>query len=361
MKGESIQQTWQEDENMHEAMFYQTGRDDNVICNLCSHQCHIKPGKRGICGVRENRNGTLYSLVYGRLVSENTDPIEKKPLFQFLPGSRSYSIATVGCNFHCQHCQNFEISQFPHVHGGEIAGRERTARSVVESAVQAGCASISYTYVEPTIFYEFAHDCARLAHEQQLKNVFVSNGYMTPEVTRHLAPVLDGINIDIKAFTDDFYTKVCKARLQPVLDNVRLMHELGVWVEVTTLLIPGLNDSEEELRAIARFIKGVDAGIPWHVTAFYPTYKMTDRNPTPVKTLRMARTIGLEEGLRFVYEGNIPGQGGENTNCPSCGREQITRFGFSIGQNRLRNGCCSDCGEKIEGVWNNASHSNHNG
>ncbi len=336
---------------MHEAMFYQAGKEGEVICNLCNHHCHIKEGKRGICGVRENRNAKLYSLVYGRLVAENVDPIEKKPLFQFLPGSRSYSISTVGCNFHCLHCQNFNISQYPHLQGGEINGRERTPESVVKEAMQADCASISYTYVEPTIFYEFAYDCATLAHEQQLKNVFVSNGYMAPEVTRHLSSVLDGINIDIKAFTDDFYKKVCKARLQPVLDNVQLMHELGVWVEVTTLIIPGLNDSPEELREIARFVKGVDPGIPWHVTAFYPTYKMMDPAPTPVETLRRARDIGLEEGLHFVYEGNIPGEGGENTYCPSCGTELISRFGFNIRQNRVVKGCCYECGKKIDGVW----------
>ncbi|MEA3469169.1 MAG: AmmeMemoRadiSam system radical SAM enzyme [Thermodesulfobacteriota bacterium] len=336
---------------MHEALFYQAGKEGEVICGLCNHHCHIKVGKRGICGVRENRDGKLYSLVYGRLVAENVDPIEKKPLFQFLPGSRSYSISTVGCNFHCLHCQNYSISQYPHLHSGNISGRERTSESVVEDAVQANCASISYTYVEPTIFYEFAYDCAKLAHERQLKNVFVSNGYMAPEVSRHLSSVLDGINIDIKAFTDDFYRKVCKARLQPVLDNVQLMHELGVWVEVTTLLIPGLNDSPEELRKIARFVKEVDPGIPWHVTAFYPTYKMMDRDPTPVEILRRARDIGLEEGLRYVYEGNIPGEGGENTYCPSCGTELISRFGFNIRQNRVVDGCCCDCGEKIEGVW----------
>ena len=336
---------------MHEALFYQTSGKDTVICGLCSHRCHIKVGRRGICGVRENQNGKLYSLVYGRLIAEHEDPIEKKPLFHFLPGSRSYSISTVGCNFQCLHCQNYDISQYPHLYEGEISGIERTPESVIKAAVQADCASISYTYVEPTIFYEFAHACSELAHKQQLKNIFVSNGYMTPEVTRHLAPVLDALNIDVKGFTDDFYKKVCKARLQPVLDSVQLMHDLGVWVEVTTLLIPGLNDSEEELRDIARFIKGVDPGIPWHVTAFYPTYKMLDRKPTPVQTLRRARDIGLEEGLHFVYEGNVPGEGGENTYCPSCGTELITRFGFSIRQNRLDNGDCSKCGEQIGGVW----------
>ncbi len=336
---------------MQEAMFYQVGEGNEVICELCSHRCHIKDGKRGICGVRENRDGVLYSLVYGRLIAEHIDPIEKKPLFNFLPGSSAFSISTVGCNFHCLHCQNYDISQYPHSHYGETAGNERTAETVVEKAARAGCASVCYTYVEPTIFYEFAADCALLAHERQLKNVLVSNGYMTPQVTRHMAPLLDGINIDIKAFTDDFYKKICRARLQPVLDNVRLMHELGVWVEVTTLIIPGLNDSADELGGIARFIKSVSPAIPWHVTAFYPTYKMLDREPTPASTLRRARKIGLDEGLHYVYEGNIPGEGGENTYCPACGTELIQRFGFNIRQNNLTDGRCGKCGEQLAGVW----------
>ena len=336
---------------MKEALFYEAGEEGKVLCNLCSHRCRIKPGKRGICGVRENRDGTLYSLVYGRLVAESLDPIEKKPLFHFLPGSQSYSISTVGCNFHCLHCQNFHISQYPHLHGGEVKGNLRSADEVVAAAERSGCRSISYTYVEPTIFYEFARDCAVLAHERGIRNVFVSNGYMTPEVTRDLAPLLDGINIDIKAFSDDFYKKVCTARLQPVLDSVSLMHELGVWVEVTTLIIPGLNDSDEELHGIARFIRSVDPAMPWHVTAFHPTYRMTDREPTPPETLQRARNIGLGEGLRYVYEGNIPGMGGENTFCPSCGARVIGRFGFSIREVRMRDGRCAKCGEPVSGVW----------
>ncbi len=336
---------------MKEAGFYTSGKENSVICELCNHHCHIKQGKRGICGVRENRDGVLFSLVYGRLIAEHIDPIEKKPLFNFLPGSRAFSISTVGCNFRCLHCQNYDISQYPHAHNGEIAGTERTPEAVVEEAIRTGCASVCYTYVEPTIFYEFAYDCSLLAHDRQLKNVFVSNGYMTPEVTRHLAPVLDGINIDIKGYTDNFYKKVCGARLQPVLDNVKLMHELGVWVEVTTLIIPGWNDSTEELQDIAKFIYSVSPTIPWHVTAFYPTYKMMDRDPTPVATLRKAREIGLAEGLHYVYEGNIPGEGGENTYCPDCGTELISRHGFSIRQNNLRDGCCSKCGKQLAGVW----------
>lgn len=237
------------------------------------------------------------------------------------------------------------------MHDGDIIGTQRTPEEVVEAADRSGCRSISYTYVEPTIFYEFAYDCAVLAHRKGIKNVFVSNGYMSPEITRHLAPVLDGINIDVKAFTEDFYKKVCKARLQPVLDNVKLMHELGVWVEVTTLIIPGLNDSTDQLKGVAQFIKSVDPAIPWHVTGFYPTYQMTDREATPVSSLRKARDIGLTEGLRFVYEGNRPGEGGENTYCPACGMELVSRFGFSILHIRMQGNRCPECGEHIEGVW----------
>lgn len=336
---------------MKEAMFYEAGKQKDVICGLCSHHCHIKEGKRGLCGVRENRAGVLYSLVYGRLIAESIDHIEKKPLLHFLPGSKAYSISTVGCNFQCLHCQNYDISQYPQANNLTIAGKERTAIAIVDEAEHSGCASVCYTYVEPTIFYEFAYDCSVLAHKRGLKNVFVSNGYMTSQVTRHLAPILDGINIDIKAFTDDFYKKVCKARLQPVLDNVRLMHELGVWVEVTTLVIPGRNDSPEELRAIARFVKSVSPDIPWHVTAFHPTYKMQDSKPTPIATLRKAREIGLEEGLHYVYEGNIPGGGGENTFCPGCDAELISRYGFTVRRNTLVDGRCKTCKRPIAGVW----------
>ena len=336
---------------MHEALFYQPTEGDGVLCGLCHHRCHIAAGHRGRCGVRENREGRLLSLVYGRLVSDNIDPIEKKPLFHFLPGSRSLSIATVGCNFQCLHCQNYQISQYPFLHKGEITGAVRSPQSVVDEAVGSGCASISYTYVEPTIFYEFAYDCAQLAHKQGVKNVFVSNGYITPEPARQIAPFLDGINIDLKAFSEGFYQKVCKARLEPVLENIRLFRELGVWVEVTTLIIPGLNDSEDELRSIARFLKGVSADIPWHVSGFHPTYKMVDRPPTPASTLQKARQIGLAEGLRFVYEGNVVGSGGEDTHCPGCGTLLIHRSGFSSQQGAMASGQCGTCGLSIAGVW----------
>ncbi len=336
---------------MKEALFYEKKADNIVKCGLCSHHCKIKPGKRGICAVRENQDGVLVSLVYGRLISMNNDPIEKKPLFHFLPGSKSYSIATVGCNFRCLHCQNWQISQYPRLNNGQIVGEEVSPQDVVQDAILRGAKSISHTYVEPTIFYEMAYETGKIARSRGLKNCFVSNGYMTAETARHSVSFLDAINIDLKAFTDRFYKEVCHARLQPVLDSIKLMHELGIWVEVTTLIIPGWNDTEEELRDIARFIRDVSPAIPWHVTAFHPTYKMMDRPATPVSILRKAREIGLNEGLRFVYEGNIPGEGGENTYCPACGEEIIARYGFSIMENRLKDGKCPKCGEKIEGIW----------
>jgi len=336
---------------MHEARFFEKLEDGKVKCHLCAHACTIDPGKRGICAVRENRDGTLYSLVYGRLISGNADPIEKKPLFHFLPGTRSYSIATVGCNLQCQHCQNADISQYPHSHDGDVAGTNLTPDQVVAKAVASGSASIAYTYTEPTIAAEFAQDTARLAREKGLRNVFVSNGFMTEASATAMADVLDGDNIDLKSFSDRFYRKVCKAKLQPVLDTITRMKKLGVWVEVTTLLIPGLNDSDEELRDIAQFLHATGPEIPWHVTAFYPTYKLLDRPPTPLATLRRAREIGLAAGLRYVYTGNIPGDPGENTFCPGCDHLLIERSGFSIRQNRIVDGVCPECGVRVDGVW----------
>ena len=327
------------------------GEKKTVECYLCSHRCHIKDGRRGICQVRENREGVLYSLVYGKLISQNVDPIEKKPLFHLLPGSLSYSIATVGCNFRCSHCQNYDISQYPRMHDGAVIGTSVTPEQVATSAQEYGCQSISYTYIEPTIFFEFAYECAQLAHERGIKNVFVSNGYTSSEATKKIAPFLDGNNIDLKAFTDKFYREVCGAKLAPVLETIELMKELGVWVEVTTLVIPGWNDTDSELKEIARFIKGIDPEMPWHVTRFHPTFKMTDRGATPSSTLQRARQIGIAEGLKYVFVGNIPGEDGENTICPQCGEKVVERMGFSIMSQNLANGKCGNCGHSIAGVF----------
>lgn len=334
---------------MKEAMFYEKLEKEKVRCFLCAHHCIISGDKRGICGVRENRKGTLYSLVYGKLISMNIDPIEKKPLFHFLPGSTSMSIATAGCNFRCMHCQNYDISQYPKKHT-DIPGNDVSPEEVISAAERAGCRSISYTYTEPTIFLEFAYDSARLARERGIKNVFVSNGYTTPEATRVIAPFLDANNIDLKG-GDEFYKKICGARLQPVLDTIKLMKELGVWVEVTTLIIPSHNDSEESLNGIIDFIKSVDAAIPWHVSQFYPTFELLDQPRTPVQTLRHAREIGLKKGLKYVYEGNVPGEGGENTYCPVCGELLIHRRGYQILENKIRDGSCFKCSALIDGIW----------
>lgn len=341
---------------MKEAGFYDKADEAKVRCFLCSHHCIISPGKRGICGVRENRDGILYSLVYGKIIARHIDPIEKKPLFHFHPGSKSYSIATVGCNLQCLHCQNYDISQYPkNTPNSELRtpdsmpGEDMTPEAVVSEAEANGCTSISYTYTEPTVFFEFAYDCARLARDKGIKNVFVSNGYTSPEATRAIAPYLDGNNIDLKG-DDNFYKKVAGARLQPVLDTIKLMKELGVWVEVTTLIIPGLNDSEEFLRWTAEFIKSVDPAMPWHVTQFYPTYKLMDKPGTPVGTLRKAREIGIRVGLKYVYEGNVPGEGGENTYCPNCGELLIERFGFALTDIKMKGSACQRCGAHVDGI-----------
>jgi pyruvate formate lyase activating enzyme len=333
---------------MHEALLYEKKDGSSVHCRLCNHYCTITPGRRGICAVRENRDGTLYTLVYGKIITAQIDPIEKKPLYHFQPGSRSFSIATVGCNFHCKHCQNHDIAQAPQRTDG-IPGQNTTPEQIVNAAAAAGCTSISYTYTEPTIFFEFAYDCARIAHERGIKNVFVSNGYTSPEATRMIAPYLDANNIDLKG-DETFYQKLAGAKLQPVLDTIRLMKELGVWVEVTTLIIPDWNDSDEFLKRAADFLVSVDPDIPWHVTQFHPTHELLDKPRTPRSSLERARTIGMNAGLKYVYEGNMPGSGGESTHCPSCGRMLIERIGFSVRSINLTNGHCPSCNTAIAGV-----------
>jgi pyruvate formate lyase activating enzyme len=342
---------------MKEAQLYEKLDEETVKCATCAHRCKIREGKRGICGVRENQQGTLYSLVYGYPISQAVDPIEKKPLFHFYPGTAAFSVATVGCNFHCTFCQNADISQMPRDRE-RIVGRETSPQQLVETARQHRCRSIAYTYTEPTVFFDYTYDTAVLARREGIANVYVTNGYMTPEVLQAFldgggeqGTLLDAANVDLKAFSDDFYRHQCGARLQPVLDSLGLMKEQGIWVEVTTLVIPGLNDSPEELKQIAEFIRhDLGAETPWHVSAFHPTYKLLDRPRTSPATLRMARQIGLEVGLRYVYEGNIPGSNGENTYCHNCGECIVRRYGFAIVESRVSDGKCSLCGAQIDGV-----------
>ena len=288
-----------------EAMFFEKKEDNAVECRLCPHNCTIREEKYGICNVRQNVNGILYTRAYGNPVALHVDPIEKKPLYHFLPGTLSYSVATMGCNFKCGFCQNWQISQI------EDAEKNRTPlslvmpREIVEEAEKHGCKSIAYTYTEPTIFFEYAYDTAVPAHEKGLKNIFVTNGYISEEPLREIAPYLDAANVDLKSFRDDYYKKICKARLQPVLDTIRHMKKLGIWVEVTTLVVPEENDSEEELGDIARFIADVSTEIPWHISRFYPQYNYADSYPTPVSTLRTAERIGRKHGIQHIHLGNV--------------------------------------------------------
>lgn len=343
---------------MREALLYERVQGDAVRCHLCAQRCSIAPGHKGICRVRENRGGTLYTLVYGLPLSQAVDPIEKKPLFHFYPGSTAFSIATAGCNFRCAFCQNSDISQMPR-RQGQIVGRQASPDEIVRSALRSGSRSIAYTYTEPTIFFEYSYDIARLAHAAGLASVYVTNGYMTPEMLelfqgradadRH-EPWLDAANVDLKAFRDETYREVCGARLQPVLDSLKKMKELGVWVEVTTLVVPGMNDARDELRDIAQFI-GTELGVetPWHISRFHPDYEMTDREATPAATLRLAYDLGREAGLRYVYVGNMPDAHLEDTLCPACGQTVIGRRGFWIVKRSLHDGRCAFCATPIDG------------
>ena len=325
-------------------MFYQKLENNKIRCNLCHHKCIISENKKGICFVRKNRNGILYSLVYGKVVASNIDPIEKKPLFHFYPGSMAYSIATVGCNFRCLHCQNWEISQIK----DGIIGRDINPEVIVKNTIDSNCRSIAYTYTEPTIFYEYAYDIAKIAHNEGLKNLFITNGYISEEALKEISPYLDAANIDLKGMNDDFYRRICGAKLQPILDNIQLYHDLGIWIELTTLIIPSYNDDPDELKKIAEYISGIDVDIPWHVTGFYPTYKLNDIAPTSVEILNRAVEIGRKAGLNYVYQGNR--RQGEDTYCPSCGKILIVRDYFKTTLNNINKEVCPYCGKKIAGV-----------
>jgi pyruvate formate lyase activating enzyme len=314
-----------------------------VLCQLCPHACLLAEGKTGNCGVRKNVSGDLQSLVYGRLISANVDPIEKKPLFNFRPGSNVFSIATTGCNLHCKFCQNWEISQIIN-----IPEREFTPQEVVNAAKQSGCGGIAYTYTEPTIFYEFALETAKLAREAGLFNVWVSNGFINPAPLREIAKYLDAANIDIKGDTA-FYKKYAGGRLAPVMKTIRILHEKKVWTEVTNLLIPGLNDSDKQIKKMVADVAEISRAIPLHFSRYYPCYQMKTK-PTPASTLERAVKIGKKK-LKFVYAGNAVGNQWENTFCPKCGEKLVERRGIAFIVSNLKENRCPKCGIKIEGEW----------
>jgi len=343
-------------------MLYEKLLNSKVHCFLCSHDCKIAPGKFGICGVRKNKDGTLYTHVYGEPIASHVDPIEKKPLYHFLPGTSSFSIATVGCNFKCSFCQNWQISQVSK-RGDEVSGYELMPEEVIREAKKNNCKSVSYTYTEPTIFFEYAYESARLARKAGLYNIFVTNGYMTEKALERIRPYLDACNVDLKSFSDDFYKKICGARLKPVLNAIKIMKKLGIWIEVTTLLVPGQNDSDKELKTIAAFIASVGIEIPWHVSRFHPDYKYlrgrgvsrplilrSEATKDLMGSLRKAKKIGEDAGLRYIYLGNVVE--GNNTYCYSCNNLLVKRAVFDIAEYNIKNKKCPKCDTDIEGVFN---------
>lgn len=336
---------------MVEARLVRQLKDGTVQCRLCNHFCAVKPGERGQCGVRENRDGTLYALNYGKVAALNLDPVEKKPLYHFQPGTRTLSFATMGCNLSCTFCQNWTLSQPPR-DGQRIEGREATPEELVDEALRLKASSISYTYSEPTIFFELMQDTAILAQQHGLKNIMVTNGFMTREGLDELGPVMDAANVDLKCFTESFYEHIAGARLKPVLDNlVHIKHRLGWWQEVTTLLIPGKNDSPEELDRLTDFLANeLGPDTPWHISRFHPNYKMGTAAVTGRDSLEAAYAMGKDKGLKYVYIGNMPGLNRQQTFCPSCGQLLIDRAGFSASRPAITSGRCDACDEPIDGI-----------
>jgi len=345
---------------MHECINYKKLENGSIQCRTCSHFCAIGPGAAGKCGIRQNIRGKLYLLTYGKALAANIDPVEKKPLFHFLPGSSTFSVGTLGCNFACANCQNFDMSQI-FGHKGETDlykslnwGMDLPPERIVKEALEAGCQSISYTYNEPTIFMEYALDAMKLAKEQGLKNIWVSNGFMSGETLDSVAGCLDAINIDIKSFEEGFYEKNCGGRLNPVLKNAKRLVKEGVWVEITTLAIPTLSDDPAMLRQLARFIKSeLGENVPWHISAFSGriSWKLKNLPDTELSTIKKAYQIGKEEGLRYVYAGNVWGTDMESTFCPECGEIAIKRIGYQI-ERKDRRGNCAYCGAGIDGKFN---------
>jgi len=333
-----------------EARYYEKLGNGVARCAVCPRRCVIPDGERGFCSTRENRGGTLYSLVYGRVASMAVDPIEKKPLFHFLPGSQAYSIATAGCNFTCKFCQNYTISQ---AKPEELRTQFMSPETVASEAKASGAQSIAFTYNEPTVFTEFARDCAAAGERIGVRSVVISNGFISPEPLERLAEVIAAYKVDFKAFSKSFYREVAGGDREPVLATIKLLRKLNVWTELVHLTIPTLNDGENDLRGMGDWLMGeVGPDVPVHFTRFYPLYRLTDLPVTPVSTLEKAREILMAKGMRYVYVGNIPGHPGESTYCPKCGKIVIERgYGYSVKQVRMNRGACGSCGTPIPGVW----------
>ncbi len=336
-------------ELLHEASHYKKLDHKEVQCLLCPRKCVVGDRERGYCGVRENRLGTYYTLVYNRPCTARPDPIEKKPFYHFHPRSLAYSLATAGCNMNCKYCQNWEISQ---VRPEQVQDFELTARGCARQAVDLGCLSIAYTYTEPVIFWEYVHDVSLEARKAGIKSVMVSAGFVEEKPLRELLPLLDAVKIDLKAFSDSYYHEVCRGRLEPVLQALKIIRRSGVWLEIVYLVLPTMNDSPEEIRSMCAWIrKELGPDVPVHFTRFHPTYLMKNLPPTPVGTLEGLKEIARTQGLHYVYIGNVPGHSGENTLCHACGALLIHRTGYNVRVEALRGDRCAKCGQKIPGVW----------
>jgi pyruvate formate lyase activating enzyme len=340
---------------MREASLYKTLSNNLVQCQLCNHFCKIHPEKTGLCGVRQNVEGTLYTLVYNNPIALHIDPIEKKPFYHFLPNTKALSLGTIGCNFRCTFCQNAQTSQLKGYNQAlDLLEKldEITPEKVVDFCLRNDIPTIAYTYNEPTVFFEYTYDIAKLAHKKGIKNVYVSNGYMTKNMIDKIAPYLDGINIDLKAFTEEFYNKLCGAKLEPVKGNIKYFIKKGIWTEVTTLVIPGENDSYKELEDIASFLANISTDIPWHISRFHPAYKMLNKEPTSKNKLQEAYAIGKEAKLKYVYLGNVVSQKEKiNTYCPKCNELLIDRSGYTGKIKNLNDRQCANCQNQIPGVW----------
>jgi len=333
---------------MKEAMFYDKLGKKLVHCNLCPNNCTITPDNYGNCKARKNVDGKLYSMVYGEPISVAVDPIEKKPLFHFLPGTDAYSIGTTGCNLHCKFCQNWQISQ---AYPEDRPGLSLPPKEVIENALIQKCKTIAYTYTEPTIFYEYVYDTAKLARKKKLKNILVTNGFINKEPAEKLFENIDAANLDLKGFTEEYYQKFCSAKLKPVLETLKLLHKMNVWIEITNLMIPGLNDDMQKVKEMCEWIKkNLGTNYPLHFSRFFPQYKMMDVQPTPYETLKKAHEVAKKVGLKYVYVGNVPEDEYNHTYC-KCGDVVIKRKYFEITENNLKNGKCAKCKAKIDGVW----------
>jgi len=332
-----------------EAKYYEKLPENHVRCTLCPWQCVVKPGDRGHCDVRANRNGTYYSLVYGQIAAHHNDPIEKKPLYHFLPGTPAFSIATAGCNVNCKFCQNADLAQrLPE----ELRTVSFSPEDVVIHAKQAGCRSIAYTYNEPVIFTEYMQDIASAGQKKGIRSVVISNGFINQKPLKDLCRVIDAYKVDLKAFTEDYYEKIVGGMLKPVLDTLITLKAENIWTEIVYLVVPTLNDNEKHLHEMVKWIYNeLGPDVPLHFSRFYPKYRLLSLPPTPITTLEKAYQIGLDGGLHYVYLGNVPGHQGENTMCPSCGETVIRRVGYQIYENHIQSGKCEFCRYSIAGIW----------